>query len=80
MCFWESRPCATKCEKCEKDGKVYVERVRGCDHAVSNHAKCEDMVVFQDGHAFFCVFFVSLAAAPLSHTHHSQHGLHGVVE
>ena len=22
----EGQPCATKCEKCEKDAKVYVER------------------------------------------------------
>ena len=26
-----------------------------------------------------CAFFASLAAAPLSHTHRSHHGLHGVV-
>ena len=38
-CFWDSRPCVTKCEK---DGKAYVERVQGSERG---------MVVSQDGHA-----------------------------
>ena len=68
------RPCATKCERCEKDGEVYVEKVQGCDCGFDLHQT--------QGCGQFsrrpCTFFALLAAAPLYHTHHSRRGLHRV--
>ena len=79
-CFWDGWPCATKSEKCEKDGKAYIhwKSLRMWSRTVSNRTECEDMVVFQDGQAF-CFFCALLATVPLSHTHRSRCGLHGVV-
>ena len=62
----------------EKDGKAYLERVRGSEQGFEHRTKCED---FEYG-CFSrqpCTFFVSLAAAPLSHTHQPRRGLHKVV-
>ena len=42
--------CATKCEKCEKEGKVYVLQEFGNVSAFSNHTECKGMVVSQDNH------------------------------
>ena len=56
-CFWDGRPCATKCEKCEKDGKAYIERVRGCDRGFKLHQ------TYGRFSRWPCAFFASLAAA-----------------
>ena len=42
VCFWDNQPCATKCEK---DGKVYVERVQGTERDFQHLTEREDMVV-----------------------------------
>ena len=46
--------CATKCEKCEKEGKAYILRGKSFDNvsAVSNCTECEDMVNSQDDHTY----------------------------
>ena len=41
-CFWDGRQCATKCEK---DGKVYVERVPGNELGFEHHTELEDMAI-----------------------------------
>ena len=44
--------CATiKVTKCEKDGKVYVERVPESERGFEHLTKREDMVVSRDRHS-----------------------------
>ena len=33
-CGW---PCTTRCEKCEKDGKAYIEKIQECDCSFDLH-------------------------------------------
>ena len=40
--------------KCEKDGKVYVERGPGSERGFEHLTECEDTVVSRDGHSLFC--------------------------
>ena len=42
VCFWGNQPCATRCEK---DGKVYVERVPGSERDFQHLTERKDMVV-----------------------------------
>ena len=42
--------CATKCEKCEKEGKAYVLQEFENVSAFSNHIERKGMVVSQDDH------------------------------
>ena len=49
-CFWGGWPCATKCDQCEKDGKAYVERVRGMERGFEQLTECKDMFISQDDH------------------------------
>ena len=58
-CFWVGHACAMKCEKCEKEGKMYALEFKNVS-TFSNCTECEDMVVF---------LFASLGAAALSPTH-----------
>ena len=53
-CFGDGRPCATSCEQCEKDGKTYIERVRGSEQGFKHLTEREDTVVSQDGLALLC--------------------------
>ena len=46
----DGRPCVTKCEHCEKDGKVYVNRVSEISNTSLN-VRILGMVVSQDSHA-----------------------------
>ena len=47
-CFWDSLPYATKCEK---DGKVHIERVPGSEQNFEHLAKHENMVISLDSHS-----------------------------
>ena len=42
--------CATKCEKCEKEGKAYILQEFENVSSFSNHTECKGMVVSQDDH------------------------------
>ena len=67
--LWDGRPYATKCEECEKDGKVYVERVRFQTPMNTRIWAFLKMAMH----------FVSTAAIPLFHSHRSRRELHGLV-
>ena len=55
MCFGDGQPCATTAvTKCEKDGKLYVERVPESEQGFEHLTKRKDMVVSQDGHSLLC--------------------------
>ena len=58
-CFWDNRPCATKCE----DRKAYVERVRGSERGFKHFTEAKIWLFLKTA---MC-FFASLAAAPLSY-------------
>ena len=66
-------PCATKCEKCEKEGKAYA-LVRERERIF------EPLRMRRYGHLSRrpCALFALLGAAALSRTHRSRRGLHGV--
>ena len=51
-CFWVGHACATKCEKCEKEGKMYALEFKNVS-AFSNCTECEDMVVSQDSYVLY---------------------------
>ena len=44
----------TAVTKCEKDGKLYVERVPESEQGFEHLTKRKDMVVSQDGHSLLC--------------------------
>ena len=71
-----SHACATKCEKCEKEGKVYTLRWKSlrmwARFWTAQNAKIWSLS--RRPHALFAL----LGAAALSHTHHSWCGLHGI--
>ena len=55
MCFGDGQPCATTAvTKCEKDGKLYVERVPESEQGFEHLTKRKDMVVSQDGYSLLC--------------------------
>ena len=57
--------CTTKCEKCEKEGKAYTERVRGHERGFEMHRSRGYGRFSRRPHALFA----SLGAAALSCTH-----------
>ena len=54
--------CATKCEKCEKEGKAYIERVQGHERSFETHRSQRYGHFSRQPHTLFA----SLAAATLS--------------
>ena len=66
--------CATKCQKCE-EGKEYVLQSFEDVRAVLKCTEREDMAVTQKDHVLYLLHKTLL----LSHTHHSQSGLHSIV-
>ena len=50
-CFWDSQPHATKCEK---DGKMYNERVPESEQGLEYLNEHEDMVISRDSHSLLC--------------------------
>ena len=49
--LWDSQPHATKCEK---DGKMYNERVPESEQGLEYLNEHEDMVVSRDSHSLLC--------------------------
>ena len=66
--------CAMKCQKCE-EGKEYVLQSFEDVCAVLKCTERDDMVITQEDH----VLYLLHKALLLSHTHHSQSGLHSIV-
>ena len=58
-CFWDNRPCATKCE----DGEAYIERVQGSERGFKYLTEAKICSFLKTAMRFFA----SLAAAPLSY-------------
>ena len=65
--LWDDLPCATKFEQCEKNGKAYVERIRGSEQGFEYLIKHKDSWY---GHGFLC-----FASHCFSHAHrpHCEH-------
>ena len=66
--------CATKCVKCEKEGKVHIERVQECVRVFEQHRTRR----YGRFSRRPCALFALLGAAALSCTHRSRRGLHSV--
>lgn len=68
-CFWDSQPCAPKCDQCETDDKANVEEVSKalCAHQIQGYGRFSKRLC------------TSLASVLLSHTHQTHCTLHRVV-
>ena len=62
MCFWDSRPCPTKCEK---NGKAYLERVPGSEQGFEHSPNMRIWLFIEHvvgeqyvKHSLFCKFLL----------------------
>ena len=62
-CFWDGWSCATKCEKCEKNGQAYIKSIREVSKVFSTSPNMRMWLFLKIAMHFVC--FAWVAGAPL---------------